>query len=238
MISTVSGSEQTVTEQTVTELQQRITRLHAPRLSDSALPTHAGLAPLVPGGALQRGASYSIRGSRLLALASVTEASTAGSWCGIIGLSDFGAEAAASLGVALDRCVLVPRPGAHALGVAAALAEVLSVVVLALPPHSKQARPAETARVAAKLREHGAALVATGPWPQATATLTVTNARWHGLGEGRGLLDSCELTVRSESHGRTRRHTARVANGALVDPGHAPVHRLVPRKYTGWRHDE
>lgn len=220
-------SAQTSAAQTaVAELQQRISEMQPQRLGERALPTHPGLAPLLPGGSLRQGASYAVLGSRSLALATVAEASASGSWCGVIGCDTLGAEAAAALGVALDRCVLVPRPGPHALGFAASLAEVLEVVVLALPEGAARVSAGEVERIAAKLREHGTALVVTGAWPHVEAELSVVGTRWHGLGEGRGLLDSCELAVQSRDRRGTRQHTVRFAGGALLDPTHAPVRRL------------
>src|SRR5690606_18161459 len=99
-------------------LQQRIDEMQPLRLDERTLPTARGLAPLLPGGALKAGATYAVRGSWQLALAFLAEASQGGAWCGVLGCPAFGAEAAASLGIALDRCVLIPDPGAHALSLA------------------------------------------------------------------------------------------------------------------------
>ena len=60
-------------------------------------------------------------------------ASRAGEWVGFAGCADFGAEAAAELGIELTRTVLVPDPGEHWLEVTAALVDVLRVVVLRPP---------------------------------------------------------------------------------------------------------
>ncbi|RGE21547.1 hypothetical protein [Leucobacter sp. wl10] len=211
---------------TVHSLQQRIAEMQPLRLDDRALPIAPGLRPLLPGGALRRGASYAVLGSQQLALALLAEASSAGSWCGVIGCPAFGAEAAAALGIALDRCVLVPRPGADALGIAGSLSEVLAVVLLRPRSH---AGPGEVERISARLREHGSALVAVGDWPRSESTLRVTASRWRGLGEGHGLLEGRELTVQSQDRRGTRRHTVRFAGGAVADPAVPEVRRLVPR---------
>lgn len=211
---------------TVRSLQQRITEMQPLRLDDRALPTASGLRPLLPGGALRKGASYAVHGSTQLALALLAEVSSAGSWCGVIGCPAFGAEAAAALGVALDRCVLVPCPGTDALGIAGALSEVLTVVLLRPP---QRMRAGEVERISARLREHGSALVAVGDWPRPESTMRVTGSRWRGLGEGHGLLEERELTVQTQDRRGTARHTVRFAGGAVADPAVPGVRRLVPR---------
>lgn len=211
---------------TVDALQQRISEMQPLRLDERALPTAAGLRPLLPGGALRRGGSYAVHGSWQLALAFLAEASAAGSWCGVIGCETLGAEAAAGLGVALDRCAVIPRPGPHAVGLAGSLAEVLTVVLLV--PHGR-VRPGDAERVSARLREHGSALVAVGDWPRTDAELRVTASRWHGLGRGGGVLSSRELSVETRDRRGVRRHAVRFEDGRVVDPERAEVHRLAPR---------
>lgn len=205
---------------TVRRLQERITTMQPVRLDDRALPTAAGLRPLLPGGALRRGASYAVHGSRQLALALLAEPSSAGDWCGIIGCPGVGAEAAARLGIALDRCVLVPAPGDDALGLAGALGEILTVVLLAPP---RGARRADVERISARLREHGSALVVAGDWPRTEAALRVTGARWHGLGEGWGRLAERELDVETRDRRGVRSHTVRFDRGAVAAGGPAPA---------------
>ena len=208
---------------TVRSLQQRISEMQPVRLDARVLPTPEGLRPLLPGGALRMGASYVVHGSRQLALAMLAEASASGAWCGVIGDPSFGGEAAAALGIALDRCVVIPRPGADALGLAGALAEVLTVVLLAPGSHPT---PGEAERISARLREHDAALVVVGDWPRPESTLRVTASRWEGLGRGHGALENRELTVHAQDRLGARRHTVRFERGSLVAARTAPVSRL------------
>ena len=56
-----------------------------------------------------------------LALALMAGPSRAGSWCAVVGVTDFGVEAASALGVDLARTVVVPEPGEQWLEVTAAL---------------------------------------------------------------------------------------------------------------------
>ena len=211
---------------TVRSLQQRITEMQPLRLDDRALPTAPGLRSLLPGGALRKGASYSVRGSQQLALSLLAEASASGAWCGVIGCPTFGAESATALGIALDRCILIPKPGSDALGLSGALSEILTVVLL-VP--SERPRSGEVERISARLREHGTALVIAGEWPHPESALHVTASKWEGLGTGYGFLDEREIAVQSQDRRGTLRHTVRFAGGSVVDPAAARVHRLVPR---------
>ncbi|MBP1325494.1 hypothetical protein JOF28_000726 [Leucobacter exalbidus] len=207
---------------TVQSLQQRITQMQPTRLPERNLPTHPGLGPVLPGGAIHAGSSYSVRGSWQLALAFLTEASSAGAWCGVIGCPSFGAEAAAAMGVALDRCILIPSPGAHGFALAGALSEILTVTLL----HAPAQVPAGVAeRIAARLREHQSALVVTGDWPNTAATLEVTASRWEGLEHGFGRLRARTLGVATRSTRGTAHHTLRFADGALAT---APPTRVRP----------
>ena len=211
---------------TVRTLQQRITEMQPLRLDDRALPTSPGLRPLLPGGSLRKGASYAVQGSQQLALSLLSEVSASGAWCGVIGCPTFGAEAATALGIALDRCILIPEPGADAIGVSGALSEILAVVLLV--PGTRP-RSGEVERISARLREHGTALVVAGEWPHPESSLRVTSSRWRGLGAGYGALEEREIGVQSRDRRGTLRHTVRFANGGVVDPAAPSVHRLVPR---------
>lgn len=178
----------------VRALQQRITEMQVPQLGDRSVPTHAELGSLLPGGALMRGCSYSVQGSLALALALVADASASGLWCGAVGFPDLGLESAAAIGIALERFVLVPRPGDRALNAVATLSEVLSIV---LTRTSGSVRQADADRVAARLRERGAVLICVGDWPHPTSTLRVIDSSWQGLGTGRGVLGERTLTVQT-----------------------------------------
>ncbi len=195
-----------------TSLQHRIDTMQSLRLAERTLPTAGPLRPLLPAGGLRKGAAYAVHGSATLGLALLAEASAAGEWCGIVGAPDLHPEAAARLGVALDRCALVPRPGTRALGIASTLAETLSLVLvydISAPTHR------DAARLAAKLRDSGAALIVLGDWPRAESELRVTASRWSGLGEGHGVLRGRELTVRSQDRRGVTVHRVHLETGRL-----------------------
>lgn len=197
---------------TVRSLQQRISTMQPARLDDG-LPTPPELRPLLPGGALRKGAPIAVQGSLQLALALLGSASASGAWCGVIGIPELGFEAAAQAGLTLERLVLVPDPGAHSLTVAGMLSEVLTILVLC---PNRQPAPGEVERLNARLRDHGTALVVTNTWPRSDTALRVTASRWSGLGRGHGLLRTHELSVSSTDRRGQRTHTVRFRDGRLT----------------------
>ncbi|WP_188679102.1 hypothetical protein [Subtercola lobariae] len=183
---------------TVRELQERIKQMQSTRLSTRSLQTVPALAPLLPGGALQAGASYSVEGSHALLMALMAGPSAAGAWCAVVGIPDFGAEAAARAGVELDRLVLVPHPGDQWLAVASAVIDVVTVVVTATPPRLSGA---VAARLAARIRQREATLIVLGSWAASEATLRITESTWGGIGQGHGHLASRQVLVSSAGKG-------------------------------------
>jgi len=182
----------------VHELQSRIRQMQATKLESRRLETHPALASLLPGGSLKAGAAYSVHGSTTLVMAMLAGPSAAGAWCAVLGMPDFGAEAAGRFGIDLERLVLVPHPGDQWLTVTAAIVDVLSVVVI-VPP--SRARDGDVARLTARLRQREATLIVVGDWPQVEATFTVSRSGWDGLGDGTGYLSSRRVTVEASARG-------------------------------------
>lgn len=190
----------------VRELQARIRAMQATKLDSKALDTSPTVAGLLPGGSLKAGVAYTVEGSTSLAMALMAGPSQAGAWCGVVGVPTFGTEAAASAGIDLERLALVPYPGDQWMPVTAALADVLTVVLVRppLPPSD-----GTVARLMGRLRERGTTLIVLGRWPGAEARLEVTRSEWSGLGVGHGYLRSRQLTVGVTS--RTGRRDREVA---------------------------
>lgn len=181
------------------------------RVRPGAYPVAPALAALLPEHGLRPGSAYCLDSSGALLLALLAEPSTEGHWCGVVGIPEFGAEAAQLAGVNLDRLVLVPEPGQDWLGVVAALAEVLPVLALRPPG---RVREADAARLGSRLRDRGSVLLVHGDWPRAEARLELADPHWAGLGAGFGHLSGREVLVRGFSR---RLGTDRVARLLLPD---------------------
>ncbi|HYJ50534.1 MAG TPA: hypothetical protein VEX12_11515 [Microbacterium sp.] len=176
----------------VLRLRAQVERVQGRRLDAPVLPVLPALAPLLPGGGLRPGSAYSIDSSASLLFALLAAASQTGSWCGVVGVPQLGAEAAERVGVDLSRLVLIPDPGSRWLAVTATIAEVLPVI--AVRPGGR-ASDGDVSRLAARLRDRGAVLLVQGPWAQAEASIGVADPEWTGLGDGHGYLSGRELTV-------------------------------------------
>jgi hypothetical protein len=176
----------------ITSLRSRVADMESTRVDTEGLPTADALAPLLPGGVIRAGGTYSVPESVLLAQTMLQAASAAGSWCAVVGVPSFGVEAAAAAGIDLERLVLVPDPGDQWLAVTAALADVAQIV---LTRPLGRVVPGDVARLGARLRQRGAALVALGSWPGADVTLRVTESHWTGIGQGHGYLTERRVTV-------------------------------------------
>ncbi|MDO5498703.1 MAG: hypothetical protein Q4F67_03370 [Propionibacteriaceae bacterium] len=183
----------------------------------AVLPVLPALKPLLPRG-LQGGSCYVVGGSLGVATALLAEASAAGEWSAVVGVPEFGAEAAAAQGVDLARTLLVPDPRDEWLTVVATLVDVLPIV-LARPPG--RLAPKEITRLEARVRDQSCVFVVLqdGPvrWPRAAAALEVGPSQWSGLAAGRGVLAERRLPVRlTERSGRAREIVLHQRAGSFV----------------------
>ena len=205
----------TDTLDTIAQLRLRMERMHdgVPRME---LATHPALAGLVQ---LRAGGSYAVD-SATLALALMAGPSRAGSWCAVVGVTDFGVEAASALGVDLARTVVVPEPGEQWLEVTAALVDVASVVVVR-PSGRVTEQIAE--KLDARLRKRSAVLVAQertpGEWPRCEVRLTTREPAWSGVGQGHGHLQARRIVVEAQ------RGSAPPRRGALWFPAADATYR-------------
>jgi hypothetical protein len=152
--------------------------------------THPALDGLLQ---LQTGATYGVSSASLAALL-MAGPSADGAWCAVVGTAELGVEAAAMVGVDLDRVVVVPDPGDAWLEVVAALVDVLGLVVVR--PPKCMPTPKDVSRLAARLRTRGSILVVWGDqWPRCDARLGLTDVEWHGAGWGNGHLKARQATV-------------------------------------------
>ena len=171
----------------ISELQQRVQRMQGAAVTRT-LDTLPALASVVQ---LRTGGAYAVD-SPSLAMALMAGPSLAGEWSAVVGVPEFGLEAAAGFGLALERTIVVPAPGEHWLSVTAGLADVVSVV-LVKPSSPVTEHQAE--RLRSRLRQKDAALICWGSWPRCDATVSVLTSSWTGLGQGHGHLRGREVEV-------------------------------------------
>ncbi len=184
-----------------------VTRAAAPvaLAVERVLPVLPALAPLLPDGVLRRGAIVAVGGATgggatSLALTLSAAASAAGSWVGVVGVASLGLLAAAQLGVAIERLLMVASPpAAEWATVVATLLDALDVVVVSAP---ERTRAGDARRLQARARERGAVLVVLGgPGVfEAEVRLTVSTVAWSGLEAGSGHLHARRVAV--EATGR------------------------------------
>jgi hypothetical protein len=153
-----------------------------------------------------------VAGATSLALALAAGASQAGAWVAAVGLGTLGLVAADALGVALERLVLVADPGRDRSGwasVLGALVDGFDVVLVSVGGGgSPRLRPADARRLVARVRERSGVLVAVGgdlPGERSPVRLTVSAARWEGLGAGWGHLQGRRVTVEAGGRGDAAR---------------------------------
>lgn len=176
----------------VTELRERMNGMQRDRWEPQGRRLPDGLGDVLPHGLLRPGVAYTVENSTSLIMAILAAGTADGGWGAVVGLPDFGVEAAVGVGLDLERLVLVPSPGDQWLAVTAALVDAMPIVVV---QPERTVGPAEVTRLAARLRQTGCTLVVAGAWPQSEAILRVTRTRWDGLGSGHGYLVGRDLNV-------------------------------------------
>lgn len=139
-------------------------------------------------------------GATSVGLSLCAAATAVGEWAAAVDLhGTLGGEAAAELGVTLERFVVARRvPPDRWATTVAVLLDGMSVVVADVPRH---ARAGDARRLVARARERGVVLVAVvwppAQWPAtATQRWRVDGDSWSGLGVGSGLLASRPPAVR------------------------------------------
>ncbi|HEY0639112.1 MAG TPA: hypothetical protein VGD67_15785 [Pseudonocardiaceae bacterium] len=178
------------------------------------VPVPGSLASLLPWGGLRRGSVVVVRGPTSLLFTLLSAASAAGSWVAVVGRPDLGVLAATEAGVVVERLVLVPRPGAELVTVAAALLDGVELVALA---GTSRLSASEMRRLTGRARQRGAVLLPLDDWPGADVRLEGGDMTWDGVGSGHGRLRSMRVTVRATGRGAAAR--PRSAELMLVGEG-------------------
>ena len=192
-VASIAAAEDPSVRMDVLRLREQIERMQRRTAHVEALPVPAPLSRLFPEGGLRPGASYALPSDETgLLLALLGEVSRTGAWCAVVGIPELSVEAAEGHGVDLSRLALLPSPGVRWLQAASAAAEVFPLVAVRPP-----SRPGttEVARLEARLRDRGAALLSLGGWPGADAEVSTADPEWRGIGQGHGLISSRALTI-------------------------------------------
>ncbi|APU23608.1 hypothetical protein UA75_28185 [Actinoalloteichus sp. GBA129-24] len=169
------------------------------------LPVREQLGALLPWGGLRRGSTVAVRGSTMLLFALIAEATAAGSWAAVVGMTGLGVLAAAEAGVAVERLVLVPHPGRDPAAVVASLIDGVDLIVVAETPGL---RSAEARSLSARARQRGAVLLPVGrldDWPAPDLDVSCVEQVWRGPGTGEGRVRDCQATVRVVGRGAAAR---------------------------------
>lgn len=180
------------------------------RADEAIIEVSPPLEALLPLGGLQRGSTLHLKGpaSHTLMFSLLVEPTQQGKWAVVVGAADIGLSAAADLGVALERLVLVDQPPRSAWAtVLGACIGAFDLVIIA--PGSVNSVDGGR-RLRARVRERGTVLLqldgSSPVWGEGAETeLTVTSQRWDGLGVGHGHLSARQVTVAT----RSRRSGAR-----------------------------
>jgi len=170
------------------------------------LPVLPALRDLLPHGALQRGSVVAADGWGLLCLALAAGPVSAGAWCAVAGVPEFGVAAAADAGLDPARLLLVGDLGPNWPQVVASLLDGCDLVLLRSP-----GRPAAQLRrkLEAVVRRHGAVLLVAGDWDGAQVRLRVAAGEWAGIGSGHGRLRGRLAQVVAEGRGGWSQSRAR-----------------------------
>ena len=160
------------------------------------LPVVEPLASLLPAGSLVRGQAVSCCGvaAPSLALALAVEATAAGAWLAVVGMPWLGVEAAAELGIPLQRLVRVDPGDSDWADVTAAVLDGFEVVITPIP---RRLRAAPLRRVQARVKAREAVFVAVGDPSPLVADVVIESStpKWEGIEHGWGHLRGRRVTV-------------------------------------------
>ena len=167
---------------------------------DRAIPVEPALTPLFPDAGLRRGHVVSFAGiaARSLAVATAARGVADGAWLAVVGIDDFGVEAAIEHGVAPERMVQIPASGpvewAERLAAAADGFELL----LTCPP---QGADRQMRKLRQRLQARGGVLLAVPPVGAHVASLgadidlSTDEVAWVGIEQGSGRLMARRVTI-------------------------------------------
>jgi len=163
------------------------------------LPVADPLQPLLPEGGLARGRTVACRGlaAPSLTLALAAAAADAGAWLAVVDLPWLGVEAAAELGVPLERLVRVEPAAGDPTAWADLVAAVLDGFELVVTRVPRRVNAGVLRRVQTRIQAREGVLLAIGdPGPlHADVAMDASVAAWEGVDHGAGHLRGRRVTV-------------------------------------------
>ena len=199
---------------------------------ERTVPVHDALRPLLP--ALERGRSVGCDGvtATSLALAVAVEATAAGAWLAVVDVPWLGVEAAAELGVPLERLVRVDpgHGGQQGRGWAELMAAALDGFELVITRVPARIDAGTVRRVQARVQARGAIVLLVGTsraWSTDVA-LRATRSTWEGVADGHGHLRARRVAVEA-----TGRRVPRPRQAELWLPGPGGRLAAAPPVVTG-----
>jgi hypothetical protein len=177
----------------MSSLAERFPTLTAAAASERTLPVHEALAGLLP--SLQRGSTVACGGRAgvSLAMAMAVAPSQEGAWVGVVGLPEFGVRAAAEMGVALERLVMVAGNSPCA-DVLAAMIDGFDVVLVG--PRISRLGAGAVRRLQARAQSRGVVILTIGASALAAdLQLRADDDQWVGLGDGHGVATGRRVIV-------------------------------------------
>ena len=219
------GQRASALRDVLAELGERIKPVALAR--ERTLPVAAPFDQLLPEG-LIRGQVVSCRGvaARSTALGVVRDWLVGGGWMAVIDVATFGTDAAAEIGIPLERVVHIDTgvdtddaTDTDWIDVMGAAVDGFDVVLTRVPAGLRgDRRPAAVRKLVSRLHQKGAVVVTLGAAGALTADIEIDTRRsvWSGLGDGAGHLRRRVIDV--EAGGR-RMPTTRSCSIELVGEG-------------------
>jgi hypothetical protein len=178
-----------------TELDQSL----VPGLARPTLPVADPFLPLLPDGGLARGRSIACRGvaATSLTLAMAAAATEAGAWLAVVDVPWLGVEAAAELGIPLERLVRVEPAATDATAWADLVAAVLDGFEIVVTRVPRRVNAGVLRRVQSRIQAREGVLLTVGdPGPLGVdVAMEVSTPVWEGVDEGAGHLRGRRVTV-------------------------------------------
>jgi hypothetical protein len=165
--------DQTISVRSLTELENLVAPLIAP------------------------GSAVTVTGSTSALFAVAVAAWGPEDWGVIAGLPNAGLLAAAQIGVPLARTVVIPDLGVQPVRVLAALVDAYSVVVLG----QTSVNVGDRRRIEARMRRRRSRLITSSEWAGAAVAVHVERIARRGIGQGDGVVQGPELTMRLNARG-------------------------------------